>query len=956
MKRFLLLQSLVWLLVQVNVKAQHNHFGHFSLNEELPGSHVYKVFEDSKGYFWILTNNGISRYDGERLIQFNKKDGYDDAGAYQILEDKSGKIWILSTNFTLYSFTGEHFEKYKVNEALGWIFFDKDNKLWALKRSFGMKNPIFNVSAGKSEEGFSLIHVTYDGIMLGKDSFLLSSTEGIVFMVKGKKPVLILHSKTYHDFIVSRIFTLSDTVYLTNYKGIFKFNKKTLKTELVHAFANNEVFNIYHDSTTNNFLVGTKNGLFRFSGDWRKKEILLANEYIFSVIKSRDQVYWVTSATNGVYTCNFRSRHITQQEGLGGKRIKFIRRDKNYSYIIDEEDVYVFEKGKAERLQTPGKTGKLRFKKVSQDVFLIGDSLVVCGPVNYFVRNRKVLKESNVFRYYSTYNDVVFYNSAKGSFNAGNIQIVNLFSGIVSLRKAMKAAGIYTERWNPVYKDADTLYFVVQKGLLKVYWKKERPVLKLIEMNNQISFMIRYQDAFIVSTSTKGIYILRNGTIKNYNSSNGLLSDFCHKIVIHRNKIWVCTNKGLARINSLEPFNATNFTPRDYLINNEVNDLMIYQDTVYAATSRGVSIFYSGEEFYSYTPRIYLEKFSVNNKDTFIKEKFVTAYNANNFTFRFSSPGYRSGKANTYRFVVSDGDGADTSYFNNSTIQLSSLRSGVYDIWVSIKNIDGTWSEQPNHYQLFIMLPWWRTGLFYFVISGLLVLIVSVFAFLNIKRFKAEQVYKRKLSESELRSLRLYMNPHFIFNSLTTLQSFVLTGRNDSATQFLTGFSKLLRAVMGYSVKGELTLHEEMTMLANYLQLEKMRFKGKFNYFVSCDGRLDAGQIIIPSLIIQPFVENAAKHAFPDGEANNGSIDVYFYMEEGELWCKVEDNGVGRKSTGESSKLGDHISTGMRFTEERIRLILNNPWKQVVKVEDKLINNNPQGTSVRILIPLLNKK
>jgi len=151
---------------------------------------------------------------------------------------------------------------------------------------------------------------------------------------------------------------------------------------------------------------------------------------------------------------------------------------------------------------------------------------------------------------------------------------------------------------------------------------------------------------------------------------------------------------------------------------------------------------------------------------------------------------------------------------------------------------------------------------------------------------------KQKATESRLQSLRLQMNPHFLFNALNSIQQMILANEEMVATRYLSRFSKLLRMVLLHSDKESITLREEIDILKMYIELESVRFKESFTYSIHCDESIEVEEIKIPTLLIQPFVENAIWHGLMHKE-NNRRLTVTFTEMQDFLQCIIEDNGVG---------------------------------------------------------------
>jgi ligand-binding sensor domain-containing protein/putative methionine-R-sulfoxide reductase with GAF domain len=218
---------------------------------------------------------------------------------------------------------------------------------------------------------------------------------------------------------------------------------------------------------------------------------------------------------------------------------------------------------------------------------------------------------------------------------------------------------------------------------------------------------------------------------------------------------------------------------------------------------------------------------------------------------------------------------------------------------------------------------------------------------------------KQKALESRLQSLRLQMNPHFLFNALNSVQQMILANEEMVATRYLSRFSKLLRAILVHSDKETITLKEELEILQLYVELESIRFKESFTYSITCDEDIDVDEVKIPTLLVQPFVENAIWHGLMHKEGER-RLQVYF-AEKGEwLQCVVEDNGVGREKAQQvkaiSSSGAKHQSKGIAVSMERLKAMRSTAGDEGYIVFTDLYTENGAATGTRIEInfPIIN--
>ena len=218
---------------------------------------------------------------------------------------------------------------------------------------------------------------------------------------------------------------------------------------------------------------------------------------------------------------------------------------------------------------------------------------------------------------------------------------------------------------------------------------------------------------------------------------------------------------------------------------------------------------------------------------------------------------------------------------------------------------------------------------------------------------------KQKATESRLQSLRLQMNPHFLFNALNSIQQMILANEEMVATRYLSRFSKLLRSILIHSDKESISLKEELEILKLYVELESVRFKDSFTYTIDCDEEIDVDELKIPTLLIQPFVENAIWHGLMHKEGQR-HLSITFTDKEDHVQCVIEDNGIGRQKAREmkitSGQDKKHTSKGIEVSMERLHAMNKNGGAmgslEIIDMVDA--HGTALGTRVEINLPIQN--
>jgi tetratricopeptide (TPR) repeat protein len=240
------------------------------------------------------------------------------------------------------------------------------------------------------------------------------------------------------------------------------------------------------------------------------------------------------------------------------------------------------------------------------------------------------------------------------------------------------------------------------------------------------------------------------------------------------------------------------------------------------------------------------------------------------------------------------------------------------------------------------------------ILSFLLILLL----FTGFGYYRSRQLAKFRTLEIELnrtiqQALSQQMNPHFIFNCLNSIKALIIENKTEETEKYFTIFANLMRRNLEYSQHPAISINDEIEALQLYVKLEQLRFKNKFTFATEIDPEIDQYTCKIPSLLLQPFVENAIIHGFKNKD--KGAVMVSMTLKENEILCSIEDNGSGRKLENENTKSGKHKSYGTILTKKRLELInqLYGDAKELNIIDKKDSTGNPAGTCIEFGIPII---
>jgi LytS/YehU family sensor histidine kinase len=316
----------------------------------------------------------------------------------------------------------------------------------------------------------------------------------------------------------------------------------------------------------------------------------------------------------------------------------------------------------------------------------------------------------------------------------------------------------------------------------------------------------------------------------------------------------------------------------------------------------------------------------------------------------------------SYR-IIDDADSTWHDLNTQSTIGLNNLAAGTYNIEVKLSSVNNRWPEQTKNLSIVIVPPFWKTKWF---IAGAVVLLFGLFYLFY--RYRINQVRKKAeldkiMAQTEMKALHAQMNPHFIFNCLNSIREMILNNENKQASHYLNKFAQLIRITLNQSSKPFVSLQNTIDYLQRYIEMEKIRATN-FTHSIEVDDSLNQEDILLPPMLIQPFIENSIWHGVnsPDQPMK---IDIRFKKEHQQLLCTIEDDGIGieRSLKLKEEQLG-HNSVGIDNIKQRIK-VLNEKYnlQSSVTIEDKSnqIPKNPclpdrqgTGTIVKLRLPIKN--
>ena len=432
--------------------------------------------------------------------------------------------------------------------------------------------------------------------------------------------------------------------------------------------------------------------------------------------------------------------------------------------------------------------------------------------------------------------------------------------------------------------------------------------------------------------------------------------------------LWLATNTGIDVLSynwndSLSCKFQRNINNTDGLVSNFVNDLEYWNDYIWAATNSGICRF-SPDIVASEVPQlpIYIANFANNDSTYNFNQELNFKYNQNDVLISYNGLSFQQQKEPIeykYRLIKKGSKENRQWYYTNDRNQrFNNLNPGNYIFEVNAKNKLRIWNDKYAQVSFIIQPHFTQTSWFKVCLGIFALLGVYLIYKFQIKRFQRKQEREnalleaqQKMQEAELAAIRNQMNPHFVFNSLNSIQNFIFKKDVIKSNYYLSKFAGLMRQSLQFSRLDFVTIADEIDFLNNYLELESLRFKNKFEFEFIVDEKIDITKALIPSLILQPLIENSIKHGFNNIE-HTGKIEVKFYLLDGNfLQDDLSDNGLGSNSI--KSKKDDHTSLGIEMIKNRINLLNQSKYQNQATVKFEERNN---GYFVFFKVPLVTEE
>lgn len=1008
-KLLLLFHLFLGLLVQVSIgQTRHSNPEEFSVINGLPNNEVRCIHKDSKGYIWVGTLYGLAKYDGNKFTVFKHESNSNSISGdviTVILEDNKGNILVGANGLSILERKTGLWKNYLhnpndkstiSNPGILSIAQENDSTYWIITYN-GINR--FNINTGR----FSTLNFHPNARLFDSKIVKIIPHKSILYRIASTFYEYDLKTNTYKEFPINNLSGYHNITTFNNHiLGIRQINIDTYSFEKLDIESNNEfpILNIKNcecslfSDNENLFIIGN-NKLYLFNSDLKAIDNVLFQtqaiknkskiEYLCG-LKEKNGTIWIGTSEGLLKIPPKTPFHILESSnGMPNKYIRSLTVNTNNDLLVGVKQGPIYKIPHADCILENRTNGidSIKFPYKNGTAYATNQILEL--------KNRNILfiTQDTIYHYNTQlgiFTDKLHVKNNKQYFSAleipngvliGSLEKPRLFkisiqSDKISQDTSFKVKNapdvVYT-----IYKDFDNQIWIGGEGLYKLIFPNdsneaivETAIASINETNytnNSVWNILEIdKDRLMVGTTSNGFYVYdkKSDSYQHFDRNNGLPTDFtCAVLKDHNNNFWMSTKDGLSFIDSKD-YSIKNYTVKSGPYSCDFNFKCCTKtnnNILFFGSKQGI-VYFNPDSIKrdTQTYPLLINEFRVfdnvvrrelSNQDT-----IVLQHNENFFSFDFSLLDFRNPKEIHYRYQLINYNKQERNVTDGSNLaSYTNVPPGKYIFRLVAFNSTDMSNQQTIEVVIIIQPAFYQTTFFKASIILLLIGIIGALLLFYIRR----QILRGQLYKMELDLLRAQINPHFIFNTLTSIQHTILMSNKDVAADHLAKFSRLMRMCLDYSRMDYIPLEKALQFYKTYVTVESVNLDEKIDFQVRLDSTIDPGKIEISPMLIQPFIENAIIHGL---SPKNKDMQLILSINRTNtvLVCTIQDNGIGReKATAfAKNKLNSHKSMGIEISRKSILLLMKNKMltEDSISIADNYDKNGkPNGTTVNLRIP-----
>lgn len=960
----MLLKSLLGILVPILLSpiaaARQYPVINYNIQEGLSHSNVFRIFQDKKGFLWFCTDYGLCRFNGKEFKKYFTSEGLPGHSIMSISEDDSGVKYISVYDGGLARMTDSTIDNIVLQED--WLppkfFFSYHyhQALWAIGRD--EKDLLLQIRDGKA-----CIVQYRDSLMLRRgyhiDNHLFFATQKGIYKINDSDqlvPLVIPGSTRKQAISIAKDHHNNYWIAYTDELVCFSKNKITKQ---IHFSGRNLITGMILDRNDHIWIATVGNGVLlsknttASSVDFDKQNAI-PDITINDLMEDNEGNIWIATHGSGVYKISalYIENYLVEQYKINAYCKSIFYADTNAVFIGSMGNISQFKHNVlfSYKCSLLGPETYVYFIQKYKNDILIGT------PTGLIMK-----KTSSPFS--EKWVGAEKIGALSFCENKGGAPLIGSYNCLYHFRrqKLIKDTARLTQqrRFNSILKASDgRIWLGTAQGILTL---KDNAYTEQIlaggKPGNTINYLYEDSQHRIWAATDSGLACFANGQTIYFYEKDGLAHNKCNAICQDSSgAIWIGTLKGLCNTNveaskiqnfiaNIFPYEVLtlSYTHNDYLLAGTVNGF----SRINLAQTRADRIS---------LPPLYITAATVNDHSSPMPTSlFLNTYRPN-LSIDYIALSYRMPEKIEYRYKILGLD-KDWKTTVNHSLEISALPGGDYCFLVAARYTNGEWG-MPARLFIHVPVPWWqkKVAVLGMIMSSIiLIFLVSRFIVLSRERKKRHRLtLYNKIVYLKQQAASALINPHFIFNCMSSIQYFMHKNDKEKTNLYLTDFAALIRMTLDNVQKSFISLSEEIHRINLYLKLESLRMDEELEYSISIDPSLNAQHTFIPNMVVQPYVENSVWHGIRS-HMQKGKITISILQDNEQLKITVVDNGIGiYQSQKRSNKKNRKAHYGLKLTAERLRLLQQLFNRSYSVTTEEIINmqGKTEGTQVIITLPL----
>lgn len=967
-------------LAHIPVRGQNPYIKHYTVNDGLPSNNVYQVFQDSRKFIWFATDAGAVKFDGRHFETFSTANGLPNSEIFRFEEDSRGRLWLFHLNGTFsYFFKGKLFTllNEKILDSLSNSMFfrrmyeDEDGSLYFYS-NLNREVFILDIENHVKKHRFPHAKVKHSGKEKMQDAYMLSGmfkykgamwlfNQNGIYRIESIDDTLVAYDNTFHAeraFMQKNGSMFIDAVIkeLGQYR-LLKFNGlKVVDSLHFEARRPHEIItDVFEDSNENKWISSYYSGIYVYKDNVLLQRFDLPKTQ--NIIEDHQGNIWIATLGSGVYRFHpavLQNKHYGAEQ-FSGQGLKALAERKAGGIWMSEGDyLYLLSDNSIKRSKNPLSEGDITgIGEFENGSILLHTPEMALKVFQVISQSKEIIQMQRVSQIDHPIKSFVIAPDNKSAAAFYPFRLYRFDQN--NLKNYIELE--FPERFTAVFYNQQGQLYIVGKN---IYQFKDNSIVPDESLQKFVSETVRQhlilsEGIELFNISGDSLWLYQNEKIFS------LTASFEHNLPMQIKSISFDGTSTLFMASSSHIYWSPN--PLDAIIGkkvqlfslnihfNNIQQIEIINDTLYIASEEGLSCI-STQTLISQTtkkPLAYFREILVNDSPVDFGQKQSIVRGKNSFSFSLGSIHF-SPEQERYAYRL---ETRDTNWIMQKAgnIVYQDLRPGKYTFRFKTKLPTSDWSDELQHF-IIVKPTLIQHPLFYILLAAVL------FGMLYL-RFIRKRNDKLKALETEhqmlvleQKALHSMMNPHFIFNALGSIQSYILKNNPSDAGLYLSQFARLIRQNLNAIKTSMISLDEEIDRLRNYLNLERLRMSNRFGFMIDIAQDIDE-EVLIPTMILQPIVENAIWHGLSARESD-GMIKISFSRNDAKsLRIVVEDNGVGLEQSARHKRSKDsHLQIGMSLTIKRLELIGKKLGVRTGITVMSAHNDEPYpGVRVEIVVP-----